>query len=85
MGPLPAGCRFAEILHRDNVQTSPPHLSAVVEQFEAHCVRNAMCVQPASIPHPNVSDPLYVSSHISLRGRALRNRESASFDKVYAL
>jgi hypothetical protein len=37
-------CKFARILHRDNVQTSPPHLSAVVEQYEAHYVRNVMRV-----------------------------------------
>ena len=29
---------------------------------------------PREIPHPNVLDPLYVPSHISLRGRALRHR-----------
>ena len=85
MEPLPAGHRFEEIPHRDNVQTLPPHLSAVVEQYEARYVRNVMCVQPVSIPHPIVSDPPYVPSHILLRGSALRHRESTSCDMVYAL
>jgi|ERR1017187_8189705 hypothetical protein len=77
-------CKFARILHRDNVQTSPPHLSAVVEQYEARYVPNMTRVLPVSIPHPNVLGHPYVSSHILLRGRALRHQASTSFDKVYA-
>src|ERR1035438_3976064 len=78
-------CKFARILHRDNVQTLPPHLSAVVEQYEAHYVRNVMHVLPVSILHPIESVLPYVSSHISLRGRALQHQASTSSDKVYAL
>jgi hypothetical protein len=78
-------CKFARTLHRDNVRILPPHLSAVVEQYEAHYVRNVMLALPVLIPHPNVSALPYVSSHISLRGRALLHRVSTSSDKVYAL
>ena len=77
--------KFAGTLHRDNVHTLRLPLSVVVEQYEARYVRNLMRVLPVSIPHPNVSDPPYVSSHISLRGRALRHQASTSSDKVYAL
>src|ERR1035437_1799744 len=44
--------KFARTLHRDNVHTLPPHLSAVVQQYEAHYVRNVMRVLPVSILHP---------------------------------
>jgi hypothetical protein len=70
--PLLDGRRFAEIPHRDNVQTLPQHLSAVVEQYEARYVPNMKRVLPVSIPHPNVLDPAYVSSHALLQGAHCR-------------
>ena len=78
-------CKFARILHRDNAHTLRLHLSVVVQQYEARYVPNMTRVLPASIAHPNVSDPPCVSSHVSLRGSALRHQESTSSDKVYAL
>ena len=77
--------KFAAILHRDNVQTLPLHLKAVVPQYEARYVPNMTRVLPASIAHPIELDPPCVSSHISLRGRALQHQASTSSDKVYAL
>ena len=77
--------KFAKILHHDNAHTLPPHLSAVVQQYEARYVPNRMRVLPVLIAHPNVSGLPCVSSHISLRGRALRHQALTSSDKVYAL
>ncbi|MGO9939613.1 MAG: hypothetical protein ACLPH3_18255, partial [Terracidiphilus sp.] len=64
-------CKFAGILHRDNVHTLRLPLSVVVEQYEERYVRNVVRVLPVSIPRPIALDLPYVSSHISLRGRAL--------------
>src|ERR1035441_3164937 len=78
-------CKFARILHHDNAHILSLSLSVVVEQYEARYVPNRMRVLPVLIPHPIALDLPYVSSHISLRGRALLHQASTSSDKVYAL
>ena len=83
--PSPGVCRFAEIPRRDNVQMLPPHLSVVVELYEARCVLNMMRALPVLIPHPIELDPPYVFIRVWLRVLALRHRASTSCDKVYAL
>src|ERR1035438_5879902 len=75
---------FVKILHHDNAHILPPHLSVPVEKYEVRYVRIVMRVLPVSIPRPIELDPPYVSSHISLRGRALQHQASTSSDKVYA-